>query len=141
MLTFKIYRDREHLQRDRNFSSIPNIHHQLTTRTIHMKRDQPPAQSNHAPNHNSKQSANSKNAINSTTASNEAVNNSGFGICVRGNKTLGKGVYIHRIEDYSPAAKAGLRVNDAILEINGQPFTSIAHEEAYRYSRLIEYNI
>lgn len=105
-----------------------------------MKRDQPPAQSNHAPNHNSKQSANSKNAINSTTASNEAVNNSGFGICVRGNKTLGKGVYIHRIEDYSPAAKAGLRVNDAILEINGQPFTSIAHEEAYRYFKSIAHN-
>ncbi|CAO1421506.1 unnamed protein product [Diamesa hyperborea] len=131
--THQIYsRDREHLFRDRNFSSIPNIHQQqLTTRTIHMKRVETPVAttSNHSSSRH--QSANSKTAVTSS-ASNASNNGAGFGICVKGNKTLGRGVVISRVEDGSPAFRNGLRAGDAILEINGQPFTSVTHEEALR---------
>lgn len=116
------------MYRDRNFSSIPNIN-QLTTRTIHMKRESPPGP---PPTSSSqtKQSTNSKNSVNSTSSN--VSDPPGFGICVKGNKTLGRGVYISRIEDGSPAYRSGLRAGDAILEINGQPFTSVHHEEAFK---------
>ena len=74
------------------------------------------------------QPANSKTAVNISATNNGA----GFGICVKGNKTLGRGVVISRVEDGSPAFRNGLKAGDAILEINGQPFTSATHEEALR---------
>lgn len=93
-----------------------------------MKREspsQPPTSSNQT-----KQSTISKTSVNSTSST--LNDNPGFGICVKGNKTLGRGVYISRIEDGSPAYRSGLRAGDAILEINGQPFTSVNHEEALK---------
>lgn len=96
-----------------------------------MKRVETPVAttSNHSSSRH--QSANSKTAVTSS-ASNASNNGAGFGICVKGNKTLGRGVVISRVEDGSPAFRNGLRAGDAILEINGQPFTSVTHEEALR---------
>ncbi|CAG9814385.1 unnamed protein product [Phaedon cochleariae] len=56
----------------------------------------------------------------------------GFGICVKGGKDAGVGVYISRIEEGSVAERAGLRPGDSILEVNGTPFTAISHEEALK---------
>uniref|UniRef100_A0A182W9K9 PDZ domain-containing protein n=1 Tax=Anopheles minimus TaxID=112268 RepID=A0A182W9K9_9DIPT len=76
--------------------------HQLTTRTVSMSRDQ------------------------------QSDSSHGFGICVKGGKDSGVGVYISRIEEGSVAERAGLRPGDTILEVNGTPFTSINHEEALK---------
>nr|XP_049464164.1 uncharacterized protein LOC120955730 isoform X6 [Anopheles coluzzii] len=76
--------------------------HQLTTRTVSMSRDQ------------------------------QTDSSHGFGICVKGGKDSGVGVYISRIEEGSVAERAGLRPGDTILEVNGTPFTSINHEEALK---------
>ncbi|XP_076290607.1 whirlin protein dyschronic isoform X4 [Lasioglossum baleicum] len=54
----------------------------------------------------------------------------GFGICVKGGKDAGVGVYISRVEEGSVAERAGLRPGDTILEVNGTPFRSVTHEEA-----------
>nr|XP_023018515.1 whirlin-like [Leptinotarsa decemlineata] len=56
----------------------------------------------------------------------------GFGICVKGGKDAGVGVYISRVEEGSVAERAGLRPGDSILEVNGTPFTGISHEEALK---------
>ncbi|XP_031342933.1 whirlin isoform X3 [Photinus pyralis] len=56
----------------------------------------------------------------------------GFGICVKGGKEAGVGVYISRVEEGSVAERAGLRPGDSILEVNGTPFTAITHEEALK---------
>ncbi|XP_057652005.1 disks large homolog 5 isoform X1 [Diorhabda carinulata] len=56
----------------------------------------------------------------------------GFGICVKGGKEAGIGVYISRVEEGSVAERAGLRPGDSILEVNGTPFTGISHEEALK---------
>lgn len=56
----------------------------------------------------------------------------GFGLCIKGNKTAGRGVLISKVEFSSPAWQNRLRPGDSILEINGQPFTSMPHEEAVK---------
>ncbi|KAJ9598049.1 hypothetical protein L9F63_026845, partial [Diploptera punctata] len=56
----------------------------------------------------------------------------GFGICVKGGKDSGVGVYISRVEEGSVAERAGLRPGDTILEVNGTPFSTISHEEALK---------
>lgn len=56
----------------------------------------------------------------------------GFGICVKGGKDAGLGVYISRIEEGSLAERSGLRPGDTILEVNGTPFTSVSHDEALK---------
>ncbi|XP_026469789.1 whirlin-like [Ctenocephalides felis] len=56
----------------------------------------------------------------------------GFGICVKGGKDAGVGVYISRVEEGSVAERAGLRPGDSILEVNGTPFTAISHDEALK---------
>ncbi|XP_060516526.1 whirlin isoform X2 [Cylas formicarius] len=56
----------------------------------------------------------------------------GFGICVKGGKEAGVGVYISRVEEGSVAERVGLRPGDSILEVNGKPFTGISHEEALK---------
>ncbi|KAK0171693.1 hypothetical protein PV328_005114 [Microctonus aethiopoides] len=56
----------------------------------------------------------------------------GFGICVKGGKDAGVGVYISRVEEGSVAEKAGLRPGDTILEVNGTPFRAVTHEEALK---------
>jgi hypothetical protein len=126
--------------------SIPNINH-LVTRTIHLKRsDSTKAQNlslplkqstqQHGHGHKSSSSASSathhsKNDLNSKDDMNHNNNNNnGFGLCVKGNKTTGRGVIISKVEVGSAAYLAGLRAGDAILEINGTPFTSLNHEEA-----------
>ncbi|KAL5292184.1 DFNB31 family protein [Megaselia abdita] len=76
--------------------------HELTTRTVNMNRDQ------------------------------QADGSHGFGVCVKGGKDSGIGVYISRIEEGSVAERAGLRPGDTILEVNGTPFTTLTHEEALK---------
>lgn len=56
----------------------------------------------------------------------------GFGICVKGGKDAGHGVYVSRIEEGSLAERAGLRPGDSILEVNGTPFGSLSHDEALK---------
>ncbi|XP_063978688.1 whirlin isoform X3 [Diachasmimorpha longicaudata] len=56
----------------------------------------------------------------------------GFGICVKGGKDAGVGVYISRVEEGSVAERAGLRPGDTILEVNGTPFRAVTHEEALK---------
>ncbi|KAI4504898.1 hypothetical protein M0802_000448 [Mischocyttarus mexicanus] len=56
----------------------------------------------------------------------------GFGICVKGGKDAGVGVYISRVEEGSVAERAGLRPGDTILEVNGTPFHAVTHEEALK---------
>lgn len=46
----------------------------------------------------------------------------------------GLGVYISRIEEGSVAERAGLRPGDTILEVNGNPFTTLTHDEALKVS-------
>lgn len=115
--------------------SIPNIN-ELSTRTIHLKRSESTKSSNLSLplKQTSQQHNNSKSTKDSQhlQSNREDANNNGFGICIRGNKTTGRGVYISKIEVGSTAYQNGLRVNDSILEINGQPFTSMNHEEAVK---------
>jgi whirlin len=123
--------------------SIPNIH-QLSTRTIHLKRSDSTkannlslplnktSQQHHSSNshHNSKTT--SKDQHLQQQANKDDPNHNGFGICIKGNKTAGRGVFISKVENGSTAYQNGLRVGDSILEINGQPFTSMNHEEAVK---------
>lgn len=120
--------------------SIPNIH-ELSTRTIHLKRSESTKSSNLSlplkqtsqQHHNSNINSKVINKDSQHLQSNrDDANNNGFGICIKGNKTTGRGVYISKIEVGSIAYQNGLRVNDSILEINGQPFTSMNHEEAVK---------
>jgi hypothetical protein len=137
------------MMRDQHMShSIPNINH-LATRTIHLKRaDSTKAQNLSLPlkqqhGHKSSSSSSStthhsKNDLNSTAKDEHANgNNNGFGLCVKGNKSTGRGVIISKVEVGSVAYLAGLRAGDAILEINGTPFTSLNHEEAAKKSTQI----
>lgn len=64
----------------------------------------------------------------------------GFGICVKGGKDAGIGVYISRIEEGSLAERAGLRPGDTILEVNGTPFTSVSHDEALKVNDILLFN-
>lgn len=59
----------------------------------------------------------------------------GFGICIKGGKDAGHGVYISRIEEGSLGERAGLRPGDKILEVNGTPFTTVSHDEALKVIR------
>lgn len=61
----------------------------------------------------------------------------GFGICVKGGKETGVGVYISRIEERSVAEMAGLRPGDTILEVNGTPFSAVLHDEALKVIYLL----
>ncbi|CRK92781.1 CLUMA_CG006236, isoform A [Clunio marinus] len=54
----------------------------------------------------------------------------GFGICVKGGKETGIGIYISRVEENSVAERSGLRPGDTILEVNGTPFSGMTHDEA-----------
>lgn len=130
--------------RDHQMShSIPNNIHQLSTRTIHLKRcestkannlslqlKQTTSQQHHSSTSHHSSKSNSKDPL--PQQNKDDPNSNGFGICIKGNKTTGRGVYISKIEMGSPAYQNGLRVNDSILEINGQPFTSMNHEEAVK---------
>lgn len=118
------------MMRDQNMShSIPNIH-QLATRTIHLKRsDSTKAQNLSLP---LKSQTSSTSHTSSKSSIKDDVNHNGFGICIKGNKTTGRGVIITKVEIGSPAYLGGLRAGDSILEINGTPFTHLHHEEAVK---------
>lgn len=123
--------------------SIPNIN-ELATRTVHLKRSDSTKSNNlslplkQTSQQHSSSSSNNNNTSKFTKESQhlqsnrEDANNNGFGICIKGNKTTGRGVYISKIEVGSTAYQNGLRIGDSILEINGQPFTSMNHEEAVK---------
>ncbi|VDO40728.1 hypothetical protein V3C99_001216 [Haemonchus contortus] len=44
-----------------------------------------------------------------------------------------QGIYITHIDEDSPAARAGLRRHDKILQVNGLDFTLLTHERAVKY--------
>uniref|UniRef100_A0A2H1WS00 SFRICE_037572 n=1 Tax=Spodoptera frugiperda TaxID=7108 RepID=A0A2H1WS00_SPOFR len=75
-------------------------------------------------------------ATRTVTMSRDPADSHGFGICVKGGKEAGVGVYISRVEEGSVAERAGLRPGDSILQVNGTPFSGISHEDALkvRYS-------
>lgn len=76
------------------------------------------------------------------TMSRDAQDTHGFGICVKGGKDAGHGVYISRIEEGSLAERSGLRPGDTILEVNGTPFTTVSHEEALKvFIRINLFNV
>lgn len=104
--------------------SIPNIH-QLSTRTIHLKRSDstkannlslPLKQTSQHPSSTSHHSKSQTKADLNTTSNRDDPNNNGFGICIKGNKTTGRGVYIAKVEVGSTAYQNGLKAGDAILE-------------------------
>ncbi|KAI8428112.1 hypothetical protein MSG28_002376 [Choristoneura fumiferana] len=64
--------------------------------------------------------------------SRDPADSHGFGICVKGGKEAGVGVYISRVEEGSVAERAGLRPGDSILQVNGTPFSGISHEDALK---------
>lgn len=43
------------------------------------------------------------------------------------------GIYVTEVHDGSPAAKAGLRMHDKILQCNGYDFTMVTHKKAVDY--------
>lgn len=53
-----------------------------------------------------------------------------LGIQIRGGIEFALGIFISKIEAKSEAAKAGLRVGDQIIEVNGQIFSRISQSEA-----------
>ncbi|XP_049867613.1 whirlin [Pectinophora gossypiella] len=71
-------------------------------------------------------------ATRTVTMSRDPNDSHGFGICVKGGKEAGVGVYISRVEEGSVAERAGLRPGDSILQVNGTPFSGISHEDALK---------
>ncbi|XP_061707449.1 whirlin isoform X2 [Cydia pomonella] len=71
-------------------------------------------------------------ATRTVTMSRDPADSHGFGICVKGGKEAGVGVYISRVEEGSVAERAGLRPGDSILQVNGTPFSGISHEDALK---------
>uniref|UniRef100_A0A3Q3WGU6 PDZ domain-containing protein n=1 Tax=Mola mola TaxID=94237 RepID=A0A3Q3WGU6_MOLML len=54
----------------------------------------------------------------------------GLGFSIRGGSEHGVEIYVSLVEPNSSAEKEGLRVGDQILEVNGQSFVIISHDEA-----------
>lgn len=48
---------------------------------------------------------------------------------------LFQGIYVTEVHDGSPAARAGLRIHDKILQCNGYDFTMVTHKKAVSYIR------
>lgn len=46
---------------------------------------------------------------------------------------LFQGIYVTEVHEGSPAAKAGLRMHDKILQCNGYDFTMVTHKKAVSY--------
>ncbi|CAB3381350.1 Hypothetical predicted protein [Cloeon dipterum] len=70
--------------------------------------------------------------VRTVTMSRPAESAHGFGICVKGGRESGVGVYISRVEENSVAEHVGLRPGDSILEVNGMPFGGVSHDEALK---------
>lgn len=46
-----------------------------------------------------------------------------------------QGIYVTEVHEGSPAARAGLRIHDKILQCNGYDFTMVTHKKAVSYIR------
>ncbi|KOB66149.1 putative tax interaction protein tip1 [Operophtera brumata] len=44
-----------------------------------------------------------------------------------------EGIYVTEVHEGSPAARAGLRMHDKILQCNGYDFTMVTHKKAVSY--------
>nr|XP_030714764.1 whirlin isoform X1 [Globicephala melas] len=55
-----------------------------------------------------------------------------LGLTIRGGAEYGLGIYITGVDPGSEAESSGLKVGDQILEVNGQSFLNILHDEAVR---------
>ncbi|KAM4877971.1 whirlin isoform 5-T5 [Thomomys bottae] len=55
-----------------------------------------------------------------------------LGLTIRGGAEYGLGIYITGVDAGSEAESSGLKVGDQILEVNGQSFLSILHDEAVK---------
>ncbi|XP_058927300.1 whirlin isoform X2 [Kogia breviceps] len=53
-----------------------------------------------------------------------------LGLTIRGGAEYGLGIYITGVDPGSEAESSGLKVGDQILEVNGQSFLNILHDEA-----------
>lgn len=60
----------------------------------------------------------------------------GFGICVKGGRETGVGVYISRVEEGSIAERVGLCPGLTIVEVNGTSFSGMTHDQALAVSEL-----
>jgi hypothetical protein len=58
----------------------------------------------------------------------------GFGICVKGGRETGVGVYISRVEEGSIAERVGLCPGLTIVEVNGTSFSGMTHDQALAVS-------
>lgn len=58
----------------------------------------------------------------------------GFGICVKGGRETGVGVYISRVEEGSIAERVGLCPGLTIVEVNGSSFSGMTHDQALAVS-------
>ncbi|XP_052790339.1 whirlin-like [Mya arenaria] len=56
----------------------------------------------------------------------------GLGLMIRGGRDFGLGIYISGVDSMSIADKAGLKVGDQILDVNGESFLDIGHADAVR---------
>nr|XP_008535532.1 PREDICTED: whirlin [Equus przewalskii] len=55
-----------------------------------------------------------------------------LGLTIRGGAEYGLGIYITGVDPGSEAESSGLKVGDQILEVNGQSFLNILHDEAVK---------
>ncbi|XP_045081425.1 whirlin-like [Coregonus clupeaformis] len=55
-----------------------------------------------------------------------------LGLMIRGGAEYGLGIYITGVDPGSAADHGGLKVGDQLLEVNGQSFVAISHDEAVR---------
>ncbi|XP_036117367.1 whirlin isoform X2 [Molossus molossus] len=55
-----------------------------------------------------------------------------LGLTIRGGAEYGLGIYVTGVDPGSEAESSGLKVGDQILEVNGQSFLNILHDEAVK---------
>lgn len=53
-----------------------------------------------------------------------------LGLMIRGGVEYGLGIFVTGVDKESVADRAGLMVGDEILEVNGQSFQDVTHDEA-----------
>ncbi|ELT89862.1 hypothetical protein CAPTEDRAFT_82749, partial [Capitella teleta] len=58
-----------------------------------------------------------------------------LGIMIRGGNEFGLGIYVTGIDKGSPAEQSGLKVGDQIMDINGNSFLDIGHQDAAKLLR------
>ncbi|XP_063880346.1 DNA translocase FtsK 1-like isoform X2 [Scylla paramamosain] len=71
----------------------------------------------------------------------EVVGSESLGLMIRGGVEYSLGIFITGVDQDSAAYKAGLKVGDQILEVNGESFLAVTHDTAVnilKYSRRLQ---